>query len=247
MNLCIDIGNSSTKLAVYDPAEPDVNQWVFRDKRKKLSADYLRKLMTQYGITRAMSSNTRNDGEHLRDHLSGLDTYIELDEYTLLPIQNNYETPETLGNDRLAGVCAAQSLFPGENVLIIDAGTCITMDLIERDGTYSGGSIHPGITMRYRALNNYTGKLPLVRREKQQQLIGTDTRTAIVSGVQTAVICEIQGMIDRYSVQFGKVSVIITGGDAPFFVSQLKSKIFAHSNLVLTGLRKILDHNAKAL
>ncbi len=247
MHLCIDIGNSSTKLAVYDPEVKDMNTWTFRDKQKKLSATYVKRLLKDHAITRAISSNTRNEGEYLRELLAVLQDYIELDEFAELPIQNKYDTPETLGNDRLAGVCAANSMFPGKHTLVIDAGTCITMDLIDKDGNYYGGSIHPGITMRYRALNNYTGKLPLVKREKENRLIGTDTRTSIVSGVQTAVIAEIQGMIDRYSVQFGKVTVIITGGDAPFFVSQLKSKIFAHSNLVLAGLRKILDYNAKAL
>jgi type III pantothenate kinase len=247
LRLCIDIGNSRTKIGVYDPGRQGKDEWIASRSERKLSADTLRQLLAEFHINAAVLSCTRDYDPALAEVLGKLDRFIELDHCTPLPVLNHYASPQTLGKDRLAAVCGAHHLFPDENVLVIDAGTCITMDMIDSGGNYYGGSIHPGITMRYRALNNYTGKLPLVKRRLTEDLSGDTTESAITSGVQYAVIREIDGMIDDYRVKKGELKVIITGGDAPFFVSRLKSKIFAHSNLVLTGLSKILDHNAEGL
>ncbi|MEZ5004569.1 MAG: type III pantothenate kinase [Chitinophagales bacterium] len=242
MNLCIDIGNTKSKIGLFED-----DQLVRSYSRKNISATWLSELLQANSIAAAIVSNTRDRHLSLRKELESLPFYIDLDHHTRLPIQNHYATPETLGRDRLAVVCAASGLYPKQNVLIIDAGTCITLDAVSKEGDYYGGSIHPGLTMRYKALNNYTGKLPFVKKQVMNELVGNSTENAILAGVSYAIIKEMDGMIDDYKVKYGELKVIITGGDASFFVSQLKSQIFAHSNLVLAGLNKILKYNVESL
>ncbi len=242
MNLCIDIGNTKSKIALFEK-DKQVKRW----SRKNISVSWLEKLLKEYKVDAAIISNTRGENEQLEPLLQELVHFIQLDQKTPLPIKNHYKTPSTLGRDRLAVVCAALAKFPNKNVLVIDAGTCITMDAISKEGDYYGGSIHPGLTMRYKALSNYTGKLPLVKKQLMDNFVGDTTENAILAGVSYAAIKEIEGMINDYKVKYGELKVIITGGDASFFVSQMKSKIFAHSNLVLTGLNKILKYNVERL
>ena len=246
MNLCIDIGNTKTKLGIYSN-DPKNHGWIAMYVRKGLSASWLSDLLDQNSIQAAIVSNTKDYAPEIQQLLKGLPEFVEFDFLTPLPVTNHYATPETLGKDRLAAVCGAHSLFPKENVLVIDAGTCITMDMVSSKGEYFGGSIHPGITMRLKALNNYTGKLPLVKRNKVIKLVGNTTEESILAGVTYAMIKELEGMISDYTVNYGELKVIITGGDSQFFVSRLKSEIFAHSNLVLVGLNKILEHNGEGL
>ncbi len=190
-----------------------------------------------------MTSTAHYDKE-IDDFLERHFFYIRLSHKTELPIINKYATPKTLGKDRLAGVVAASALYAKKNVLVIDAGTCITFDFINNDREYLGGSIHPGITMRFKALNNFTDKLPLIKRSSDFELIGNSTEKAILTGVLYAVLKEIQGMIEDYMGKYNDLTIIFTGGDASFFVSRLKNKIFAHPNLVLEGLNEILRYNA---
>lgn len=242
MNLCIDIGNTKSKIAIFEGNEVK-HSW----SRKNVSKEWLIKNLKDFAVKASIISNTRTVHEDVRAYLKEQTFFVELDGSTELPIQNYYTTPKTLGRDRIAAVCGASELYPNQNVLVIDAGTCITMDAISKDGDYFGGSIHPGLTMRFKALNNYTGKLPLVKRQEMKDLIGDSTENSILAGVSYATVKEMEGMIHDYKVKFGELIVIITGGDASFFVSQLKSKIFAHSNLVLLGLNKILNYNVEEL
>jgi type III pantothenate kinase len=242
MNLCIDIGNTKSKIALFKQ-DKLIERW----SRKNISEDWLTKFLEEHQVEAAIVSNTRDYNIALKKVLESLPYFIQLDHHTALPIKNHYSTPETLGRDRLAVVCAAYGLYPNQNILVIDAGTCITLDAISKKGDYFGGSIHPGLTMRYKALNNYTGKLPFVKKQVMRELVGNSTENAILSGVSYAVVKEMDGMIEDYKVKYGELKVIITGGDASFFVSQLKSKIFAHSNLVLAGLNKILKYNVESL
>ncbi|MEZ5009287.1 MAG: type III pantothenate kinase [Chitinophagales bacterium] len=242
MNLCIDIGNTKSKIGLFQD-EKLVQTW----SRKNISEDWLVKFLEEHSVDAAIISNTRDYNIAIKKVLESLPYFIQLDHRTALPIKNHYSTPETLGRDRLAVVCAAYGLYPKQNVLIIDAGTCITLDAISKEGDYYGGSIHPGLTMRYKALNNYTGKLPFVKKQVMSKLVGNSTENAILAGVSYAIVKEMEGMIEDYKVNYGELKVIITGGDASFFVTQLKSKIFAHSNLVLAGLNKILKYNVESL
>jgi len=148
-----------------------------------------------------------------------------------------------LGKDRVAAAAAATTIFPGENVLVIDAGTSITYDLITKNGTYLGGGISPGIMMRFKALNTFTGKLPLITEIDDAPLIGNDTPSSIKSGVLNGVLAEVNGIIDSYSNRFDTLKIIISGGDYKYFDKKLKNSIFATPNIVMQGLLEILKIN----
>ena len=168
---------------------------------------------------------------------------IRLDHHTRLPVKNMYATPATLGNDRLANAVGAFVTFPNHPVLVIDAGTCIKYDFIDDKGRYHGGSISPGLNMRFKALHHYTGSLPLLKQEKKIMLTGTNTKEAMVSGVQAGALAEVNGFIDQYAAKHKSIKFILTGGDHRFFAGNLKKHIFVSPNLTLLGLNEILDHN----
>ena len=137
----------------------------------------------------------------------------------------------------------AGALFPNKNVLTIDSGTCITYDILTKDGVYLGGSISPGLNMRFKSLHKQTSKLPLVSLTTEHPLVGDSTESAITSGVINGMICEIDGIIDRYKTDYSDLQIILTGGDAKFFDKELKNSIFAAPDLVLTGLNELLNYN----
>lgn len=166
-----------------------------------------------------------------------------LDHKTPIPVINNYETPDTLGKDRLAGVVAASYLFPGKNVLVIDAGTAITYDLITGTKEYIGGSIVPGLGIRFRGLHTFTSMLPLYEASSYSELTGKDTYGSIMSGVMTGTRLEMDGFIREYEAKYPGLITVLTGGDAIYFDKMLKSNIFASPNLVLIGLKLILQYN----
>ena len=166
-----------------------------------------------------------------------------LSEKTPLPIINNYKTSLTLGKDRLAAVVGASVLYPGKDVLVFDAGTCLTIDFINSDKEYVGGRISPGIEMRYNALHTFTDKLPLIKSEKNTLVIGNDTKTSIISGVQQGILAEVKTIISEYKSKNTDTVFVFTGGDSFYFEKELKNSIFANPNLVLIGLNEILDYN----
>lgn len=168
---------------------------------------------------------------------------------TPLPIQNTYATPHTLGADRLAAAVGAAWQRPGQDTLIVDAGTAIKCDLVEGGHTFRGGSIAPGLRLRFQALHTFTGRLPLVELpadlEAAVPLTGDSTQTAIQSGVLNGAAAEVNGLIDRYREQFPELGVVLAGGDAAFFQPRLKGPIFAIPELVLLGLHRILAYNVE--
>ena len=170
---------------------------------------------------------------------------ISLSHLTPLPIRSSYQTPETLGKDRLAAVVGAASLQPETDLLVIDAGTAVTYDFIDASGVYHGGNIAPGVEMRLKALHTFTQKLPLVKIDTNVDFLGKDTQSAIQAGVLYGIVLEIDGYIERLMLKYPKLSVFLTGGSAVLFDNKLKSRIFADKNLVLTGLNRILQHNVK--
>ena len=165
---------------------------------------------------------------------------------TPIPIENLYLTKDTLGVDRLANAVAANSIFPQRNVLVVDCGTCVKYDFVNHKNQYLGGSISPGLQMRFKALNQFTGKLPLLKPEAHPSLIGDSTETAITSGVINGLVAEIKGVIKSYTSIYENLTVILTGGDASFFDKELKSNIFVEPNLTLIGLNEILRYNTTA-
>ena len=163
-----------------------------------------------------------------------------------MPFDNQYESPKTLGQDRIAAVAGAQGIAEGKTTLVIDAGTCITYDLLEHGQTYLGGMISPGIEMRLNSLSTFTGKLPKIEFDVNElpiDLIGRNTKDSILSGVVNSVIEELNGNIHRFKTQYPELKVVLTGGHLAVFESYIKFEIFADPNLVLHGLNRILDHN----
>jgi type III pantothenate kinase len=194
-------------------------------------------------VNQVILSSVRDYSDEIRNLLNSQFHCIELSPAVPLPIKLNYQTVATLGNDRIALAVAAAGLFPGQNVLIIDAGTCITYDFINVNNEYCGGGISPGILMRFKALNTFTSKLPLVSKVNYAGLIGDSTDNSIRSGVINGTIAEVNGIIEQYEHMFSDLKILLTGGDTNYFDKNLKNNIFANSNLVLEGLNMILDCN----
>lgn len=232
MNLILDFGNTLIKVACFEN-----EQLTYFYTCQDLSFIY--QIIEEKKPSNIIISSVTT--QHLP--LVTLPNVINLTHQTPLPIKNEYDTPHTLGMDRLAGVIGAMNLFPETNCLVIDAGTCITYDFISNDKTYLGGSISLGSQMRFKALSNFTNALPLVEFNPFVSLIGKSTQTAMQSGVFHGILSEMNGIIQSYQAEFGQVQTIICGGDAKYFESKIKAHIFVDSNLVLTGLHTILRYN----
>ena len=239
MNLVIDIGNTQIKTAVFED-----NILIFKDQFQ--SEQVVSKILStaeQYNIDHAIISHVAQLNPEVLAELSQIVNLIELNADTKLPFLNKYLTPNTLGVDRLALIAGAISQFPKKNVLVIDAGSCITLDLIDEFGHYYGGDISPGIEMRYKAVNNYTANLPLLSKTESVPKLGNSTENAIHRGILNGVIQEIEGVIDQYKKKYQHLTVVLTGGDTIFLAKNLKSSIFAIPNFLLEGLNSILIHN----
>lgn len=161
-----------------------------------------------------------------------------------LPISISYDTPDTLGMDRLANAVAIQSLQEKGPKVAIDLGTCIKFDFVDENGAYIGGSISPGLNMRYKALAHFTGKLPLLQPEKGAEYLGNDSKSSIHAGIIQGIQGELNHFISRYLQDYQGLTFFVTGGDAKFFEFPRKNNIFADENLTLTGLYKIYMLNA---
>ena len=240
MNLAIDIGNSLSKAAVIDRG-----QVVDIFKAETFTPEYFEKLFRRYpAVDRGILVSTRGEDDELAAYLNGkLLTFICFDHAVPVPIRNAYATPETLGLDRLAAAVGAAALHPGEASLVIDFGTAITIDFVTADGEFRGGNISPGAAMRFRALHEFTGKLPQLSLAEPEGLLGRSTRAAVENGVVQGIVHEIEGYITRLSETEGPFRVIFTGGDGNFFAKRLKNPIFASQDLVLYGLDRILEYN----
>ena len=240
MNLIIDIGNTRTKFSIVNRGEVLINVPV--DEFKPEHIDILQN--EHPGLKKVILSAVKDYPEELKTALQNrFDRFIELGTDTPLPIKNLYRTPETLGKDRIAAAVGGFDLYPDTNLLIIDAGTAITCDLLDEKGNYLGGNITPGIEMRFKALNHFTGKLPLVKQQPFEKLFGTTTEEAIVAGVQNGVVFEVDRTIDVFKEFYKNLKVIITGGNADFFDNKLKNSFFVHFNLIALGLNRILEYN----
>ena len=243
-NLVIDIGNTLTKVAVFSHDE------LLRvEHYETAEADNLLGLINEYPISIAFISSVKKEKEAWRDALAQRLKLKYFSREMTGGIKNQYKTPETLGLDRLAAVIGAHKLYPGKNNLVIDAGTCITYDWVDAGGNYFGGSISPGLNMRYKALNYYTGALPLVDADIDfNHPYGSDTTGAIRSGVQNGIKYEAIGFIQSYCANAQELNIILSGGDSIFFDTLLKNSIFApcvknEPHLVLKGLNAVIQNN----
>ena len=237
MKLVIDIGNTSTKLALFAGKDLFTTSNINECSLKSIQEFVANKEVS----TTIISSVKENNSEILSisDYYKG----FILSENIPVPIKNNYKTSDTLGKDRLAAVVGALFLYSEKDIIVFDAGTCLTMDFVNKKGEYIGGRISPGIEMRYKALHTFTDKLPLVHQENIASYIGNDTASSIVSGVQQGILSEVKLIISDYRSQNPDTIAVATGGDCFFFEKELKNSIFANPNLVLIGLNEILDYN----
>jgi len=240
MNLIVDVGNTNVKLAVFQDSvllsKEIVDIYEIEIKIEEL-------IKKQPLLSKAIMSSV---GNLSKEQLTNITKYLEtivLSSETKIPFKNKYKTPNTLGVDRIALVSAAVLEYPQKNVLIIDAGTCITYDFINAKNEYLGGAISPGISTRYNSLNNLTANLPLLKRKAPKKIIGNSSEESIHSGVINGILMEIDGIVEKYHKKYKDLTVILTGGDSDFLSKRLKSSIFANSNFLLEGLNFILEFN----
>ncbi|BAU56168.1 type III pantothenate kinase [Mucilaginibacter gotjawali] len=245
MNLVIDIGNTFTKIAVFKQDE-----LVFNAQYQQLDEEIIGDLLIDHQISRAIISTVKNkDDDAWQLFLAQSTRLVYFNAAMNRLIKNHYLSPETLGADRLAAVTGAHHLYPGNDNLVISGGTCITYDWVDAGGNYFGGSISPGLNMRYKALNNYTAGLPLVDADESfSAFFGNNTTSSILSGVQNGIKYELTGFIESYRANEKDLNIVLSGGDSIFFDTLLKNSIFApcikiEPYLVLKGLNAAIHNN----
>lgn len=242
MNLIIDQGNTRTKLALFKNG--DLRRSTILDSPQP---EQITKWIEDVEVQRAIISSVV--GDLLFQQLRSTFTFpiLPLMHQTPVPFSNKYTTPTTLGLDRVALVAGALHKYPNQNCLVVDAGTCITYDFINKNGEYLGGSISPGVQMRLKAMNHFTAKLPLGKISDLNDFIGTTTLESLSTGAVHGAINEVAGTINKYESRFGEMITILTGGDLRLFDGLLKNSIFAAPELLLRGLNNILDQHAEVL
>jgi type III pantothenate kinase len=240
MNLIIDAGNTKIKLAIFRKKtlvhDEAVDQNAFLDAVKNIFKRYP-------NINRAIVSNVGILAEGQIKVISVFCKVHSLSSQSKIPYKNSYTSPQTLGVDRMALVTAAYYRAPHSNTLVIDAGSCITYDIINDFDEYLGGAISPGIQMRYTAMHEHTANLPNLQKKEVLDYIGNSTENCMHSGVVNGVTNEIDGVINQYKSRFKDLTVILTGGDAQFLSKRLKNTIFADSKFLMKGLNYLLEYN----
>ena len=238
MNLIIDIGNTSSKVAIFDKSDIIKQQVVF-----DLTLSQVLSFCIGFTISASIISSVKKIDNNVQAIISHFNSLF-LTHKTTIPILNDYKTAETLGKDRLAGIVGANASFPNKNILLIDAGSCITFDFF-LEGKYCGGRISPGLQIRYNALHTFTNQLPQISVSDIHFTFGEDTISSIISGVQQGAIDEMDAIIDTFRKENKDSIVILCGGDHKFFDKHVKNSIFADPFIVLKGLNIILELNAK--
>lgn len=241
MDLLIDIGNSFIKYAIcnekFDEFEiKSLSVKKINELIKVLHSNSVRNIVVSSVID--LPSEIKNELEQTKGKL------IWVSEKNILPFKIEYETPGSLGADRITLMCGVFELYPSEAVLLINCGSCITYNFINKNGIFKGGAISPGLEMRFKAMNQMTGKLPLVSKKGEINLTGPlTTETAIRTGVIQGIVFEINGFVDKYLQNNPALIIILSGGDRSFFANKLKNKILVNDNVAFTGLKKILKLN----
>lgn len=238
VTLCFDFGNTRLKCGVFDG--PNLREVVTLEDDKDVT---IAALISKYRPDKSLLSSVIDHNPSIETMLSIAGKFHRLDHHSKIPVTTPVGKPETIGADRLALVVAASDLFPDKNNLVIGLGTAITFNFINKKKEFLGGSISPGMEMRFKSLQAFTAKLPLVEKDLNFPLIGYDTRTNILSGVILGMAKEIDGIIDSYSEKYNNLNVLLTGGDSTYFAHHLKNKIFADLNLIFKGLYAISELN----
>jgi type III pantothenate kinase len=239
MNLIADIGNTSIKLALYEKGKK-----LSSSRYDELTGEETERILTGFRIEKAIISTVRAIPEFFLEKLTASLPFVHiLSHRSAFPFSSQYETPETLGPDRLAGVAGAFYHFPGSDLLVIDAGTAITYDFLT-GGIYKGGNISPGLNTRFRSLHDYTGRLPLITPDHKYSDPGRNTRDAILAGVISGVLYEINEYIRTFEKNSSNLKIILTGGDSGFLKEKIYHQITYMPDIVTDGLNYILEYNA---
>lgn len=237
MNAAIDLGNTFGKLAFFEGL-------TLTNYERGLDVEGIIQSLKKVNPEKIIICSVTKNSSELNELFYNFKNKLILSSDTILPIKNGYKTPKTLGYDRIAAAVGAFYQYPKQNCLIIEMGTAIKYDYLSKSGTFEGGIISPGLRMRFKALHTFTKKLPLIKEDGIPALIGTSTESCIRSGVVNGMAAEINGLISKYQEK-EDLKIIIGGGDAVFFESQINYPTFAASNLVLEGLNRILIYNAE--
>jgi type III pantothenate kinase len=244
ITLCIDFGNTRKKFAIFN-AEGSLEHQ--SDLPEDSILDSVEALMNTYKPQCSILSSVIHHQPEIEELLKERTLFHKLSHQTLLPFKTPVPKPDSIGADRLSLAAAAVHYFPDKNNLVIALGSCITYNFINKYHQFLGGGISPGKMMRFRAMHEYTAKLPLVNTLWNPPLIGYDTATNLQSGVVIGMTAEIDGMIDLYAAKYGNFNVVLTGGDTPYFATQLKNEIFADFNFLFKGLYALSLLNNKGL
>lgn len=240
MNLAIDVGNTFTKTALFHNDE--LVSYLVSEK----VTDAIR-LANQDQVKQIIIASVGTDISHYLNLIENRDRITVLDKETILPFNINYDNRTTLGVDRIAAVSGGLRLFPKRNLLVIDMGTCVTFDFIDQHNTYQGGAISPGMHMRFKAMHQYTAKLPLINVPSDTiNVLGKSTQECLESGVVHGLIAEIDYQIRVYKKIYDNLQVIVCGGDATFFEKKISEDILLCQELVMLGLNSILQYNNAA-
>ncbi|MBN8694977.1 MAG: type III pantothenate kinase [Bacteroidetes bacterium] len=242
MQLVIDIGNTRLKAAVFEKKEL-IKHFVFDSTEDLFKSN----LFKTYSPQKTIVCSVVNDIEPFLTQLKDKAEVILFTSQTPVPLKNNYQSANTLGSDRMAAAVGGNSLMPDNDILVIDAGTCIKYNFVNSKNEYLGGGISPGLKMRFEALHTFTARLPLLEPDMDYSaLVGRNTQESILSGAELGALAEVEGFIGQYLLKYPNLKVFITGGDMNFFEKRLKNTIFADQHLILKGLNAILNYNTKA-
>ncbi|MCG8700039.1 MAG: type III pantothenate kinase [Bacteroidales bacterium] len=244
MNLLIDIGNTSTKISIFDEEKE-----IFFDRYSTINKELISSLFCNefFNLEKGIVSSVAKIPQAIIEIPLKYDMdLLVVDQETPVPIGSKYQTPESLGIDRIAINVAANGLYPNKNCLSIGIGTAITYDIIESNGVFAGGCISPGLNMRYKALHENTANLPYLKPSSEFKFPAVTTNDALYAGVQQGILFEIEGYINYFKNFYDDLIVILTGGDSEYFEKNIKKPIFVVPNLVNVGLNFILEYNVKS-
>lgn len=240
MNAAIDLGNSFAKYARF---EGDHLIELF----DRISLSKLIDVINDEPPAHLIISTVNQQSDQVLSKIDHSISVLKMHADIQTPIKNNYITKETLGQDRLAAVVGANFLKQNQNVLVIDAGTCITYDIVDQNGEYHGGAISPGIGMKARAMHEFTANLPLVNVETQAELVGNSTKSSMLSGILNGTSAEIMQMIRMYASKFGDLQVLMCGGDAENLKKNVSDDVTLVPDLVLIGLNRIINYHVEKI
>lgn len=239
MNLTIDLGNTYAKTGLFEEGK------LIKTKNNLTFQALIQYVNTLKPANIIISSVSYSEEQLIQNFRYSCTNLFFLKNNTPVPIIKLYDTPDTLGADRIAAAIGARVIFPENNAMIIDLGTCITYDLVDTKEQFHGGIISPGVRMRFTAMNTFTKRLPLLEPEEAPSILGKSTKHAMQSGVMNGITAEINGFIEEYHKLLTKINVILCGGDATFFANRIKYPNFVIPELVLIGLNRILEYNVE--